>query len=39
MTRYPRFLPDGRRYVKGDGPLPCDTLFLGAMRWAKRSDR
>lgn len=26
---YPRFLPDGRRYVKGDGPLPCDTLFLG----------
>ena len=29
VTHYPRFLPDGRRYVKGDGPLPCDTLFLG----------
>ena len=25
----PRYLPDGRRYVRGDGPLPCDTLFLG----------
>lgn len=25
----PRYLPDGRRYVRGDGPLPCRVLFLG----------
>lgn len=29
MTAYPAFLPDGRRYVRGDGPTPCPVLFLG----------